>query len=276
MPDPIHITSPSNPRVKAVARLRRRSGRRKEKRFVAEGWREVTRAIDAGLAVDEVYLCPELVESVSSVLNSDAPRFTVAADAFVKMTYRQDPEGVLAVVREPGWSLEALPPVTTDTLYLVAVGTEKPGNLGAMVRTAAAAGCDAVLAADVPGITVDPFNPNAIRASTGAVFGLPTISAPETEVLAHLKQHGLRLVAATPAADAIYTDADWAGPLAIVIGPEDRGLSDAWLDAADQRVAIPVRGRLVDSLNAANAAAVLLYEAVRRHRALPPSGRKPG
>ncbi len=147
---------------------------------------------------------------------------------------------------------------------LVAVGTEKPGNLGAMVRTAAAAGFDAVLAADVPGLTVDPFNPNAVRASTGAVFSLPTVSAPEARVLAYLQRQGVRLLAAAPRAEVNYTDADWTGPLAVVIGPEDRGLSDAWLDAADQRLAIPVAGGVVDSLNASAAAAVLLYEAARQ------------
>lgn len=264
MPDPIHITSITNPRIKVVAKLRRRAGRRIKKRFVAEGWREVTRAIDAGLVVDELYLCPSLIGNTGESIATDAARFTVAREAFVKMTYLRDPEGVLAVVREPEWSLSALPTVTEETLYLVAVGTEKPGNLGAMVRTAAAAGADAVLAVDVPGITVDPFNPNAVRASTGAVFALPTLSVSETEVLAHLKKHGVRLLAAAPAADVIYTDADWTGPLAIVIGPEDRGLSAAWLDAADQRIAIPVCDGPVDSLNAANAAAVLLYEAVRQ------------
>lgn len=258
----MRLTSASNPRIKTVARLRRRKPRRGEKLFVAEGRREVTRAIEAGLIVQDVYFSPELLGRAID-LDVDIPPVEVAPDVFAKMTYRRDPEGILAVVEEPHWSLDQLPQVSDKTLYLVAVGTEKPGNLGAMVRTAQATGCDAVLSAEMPGITVDVFNPNAIRASTCAVFSLPTISSDEATVLDYLTSRRINLVAATPSGKVAYTDADWSRPLAVVIGPEDRGLSESWLSAASQRVSIPVKSGLVDSLNASNAAAVLLYEAIR-------------
>ena len=165
------------------------------------------------------------------------------------------PRGVLAGAC--GGSLEG------DALYLVAVGTSKPGNLGAMARSAEAAGCKALLACGVP---VDTFNPNAIRASTCAVFTLPIVNVEEAEAVNWLRGRGVRIAATTPDAGraVFYTDADLTGPLALVIGPEDAGLGESWLDVADVCVTIPTLGRTVDSLNAANAAAVLLFEAVRQ------------
>jgi len=175
------ITSLSNPRVKQVVKLREHRTRRKTGLFIAEGQREVERAMVAGLMVDEVYVCPALLGDDHASLSHWLPealwinRADVTEQVFRKMAYMREPEGLLAVVRQPRWTLAdvASPTLGARGFYLVAVGTEKPGNLGAMVRTAAAAGCDAVLAAGVP---VDAFNPNAIRTSTGAVFSLPVIS----------------------------------------------------------------------------------------------------
>lgn len=268
------ISSQSNPRVKQVVRLRNHRDRRKTGLFVAEGLREVTRAAAAGLTVREMFTCPDLLgEANERALRAPAgatwARVTPAV--FRRMAYLRQPEGVLAVVEQPVWTLEALPAPTAGTLYLVAVGIDKPGNLGAMVRTADAAGCDAVLATGAAGERrghVDAFNPNAIRTSTCAVFSLPTVAVPAEAAIHWLTDRGVRAFAATPHGATDHAHADWRGPAAVVIGAEDVGLDKAWLGAADrtggQRVSIPMRGRLVDSLNASAAAAVLLFEA-RRH-----------
>ncbi len=254
------ITSAANPRVKAVMKLRRSRSRRGAEVFLAEGVREVSRAVEAGLRVRELWVCPQLIGDAGWPSKSV---YEVPAELLVKMTYHREPEGVLAVVEKPRWTLEGLK-VSGSTRVLMAVGTEKPGNLGAMVRTACAAGFDAVIAA---GSVVDVFNPNAIRSSTGGVFVMPTLVLGEDEAIAWVRSSGLRAVAATPAGSVDYRRADWSGPLALVIGPEDAGLSERWLALADetggQRVALPNAGPLVDSLNASVAAGVLMYEAVR-------------
>lgn len=254
------LTSPANPRIKRAMKLRKSRDRRKLGVFLAEGRREVTRAVAAGLEVRELFIAPELLDAPPPAVA--AKTFEVPATLLAKMTYRDDPEGLLAVVADPGWSLgRDLPPAGAGGVVLVAVGTAKPGNLGAMVRTAAAAGCGAVIAA---GAYVDAFNPNAIRASTGAVFALPTIAAAERDALQALRGRGWRVVATSPDAEQMHTEADLTGPVSIVIGPEDSGLDAGWLDAADTVVKVPMRAGVVDSLNASTAAAVLLFEAVRQ------------
>jgi TrmH family RNA methyltransferase len=276
MPEPKVITSLANPRVKRVMKLRKPRERRAAGVVLAEGEREVSRAVNAGLVVHEVWVCRGLLEKrfgeippfVATLLRDGRFEvFDTDEKVFGKLTYRDDPEGVLAVVRAPGWTLADPPDVSADALVLVAVGTEKPGNLGAMVRTADAAGCACVLAPhgeSAAGAVVDLYNPNAIRASTGAIFSMPTVACDDAEAIAFLKQRGLRLAATTPDAGTPYTQADLTGPLALVIGPEDTGLSPAWLDAAELRLHIPMHARTADSLNASNAAAILLFEALRQ------------
>ena len=265
------ITSTANPKIKAAVKLRRSRDRRDTGLFLAEGPREVARAIEAGLEVIEVYVCPDLsaennYTALLEDVRADTQVFTVPVTLMKMLAYRDKPEGILAVAKQPAWSVDdirtRIENEPSPPLLLVAVGTQKPGNLGAMVRTAEAAGCVAMIAAGAP---VDCFNPNAIRASTCAVYTLPVVSIEEHQALAFLRDQGLRLAATTPSPDAgLYTDADLTGPLAVVIGPEDSGLSDDWLGATDHQLAIPTLGRTVDSLNAANAAAVVLFEAVRQ------------
>jgi TrmH family RNA methyltransferase len=238
------ITSVDNSRVKDVLRLRRSRERRRSGLFVAEGRREVERAQAAGLRIVASYCAPSLVEWPGAE--------EVSERVLATMAYRAEPEGVIAIVEAPDREL----PRDGD-LYLVGVGVEKPGNLGAMARTAEAAGADALVVADA---VADVWNPNAIRASTGAVFSLPVVEAS----LEELEALEVQLVAAVVDAPVAYTDADLTRPTAIVVGAEDSGLSDDWRSAADVAVAIPVRGDSVDSLNAATAAAVLLFEAVRQ------------
>jgi TrmH family RNA methyltransferase len=238
------ITSPDNPRVKEVLRLRRSRDRRREGLFVAEGPREVARARDAGLRLRAVYHAPALLDWDEGE--------EVDVRVLAKMSYRAEPEGVLAVVEVPR---RELPP--EPGLLLVAVGIEKPGNLGAMARTADAAGADALLVAEARS---DPWNPNAIRASTGAVFTLPILDVSREDVRAL----EVSKVAAVLGAATRHTDADLLQPTAFLVGAEDEGLPAPWRGVADLEVAIPMHARTVDSLNAAASAAVLLFEAVRQ------------
>jgi TrmH family RNA methyltransferase len=238
------ITSVDNPRVKEVLRLRKSRARRETGLFIAEGPREVRRARDAGLRVEATYFAPALIEWDEGE--------EVDERVLRKLSYRAEPEGVVAVVEIPARTLPE-----NATLVLVAVGIEKPGNLGAMARTADAAGADALLVADARS---DPWNPNAIRASTGAVFTLPIVEVTADEVarLPHQK------VAASLGATRRHTDADYTQPTAFIVGAEDTGLPDTFRDLADEQIEIPMRGTTADSLNASAAAAVLLFEAVRQ------------
>jgi TrmH family RNA methyltransferase len=256
------ITSPENPRVKEVLRLRKARERRRAGLFVAEGSREVERARAAGLTIRALYTAPELLHrdargdaldgEPGSNDNDWRDGEEVSARVLTRMSYRADPEGVIAVVEIPERTIPAAP-----TLVLVAVGIEKPGNLGAMARTADAAGADALLVAEARS---DPWNPNAIRASTGAVFRLPIVDVTSDDVAAL----PLQKVAAVVGAPAKHTEADLTKPTAIVVGAEDRGLDERWRTLADVAVAIPMRARTVDSLTAATTAAILLFEAVRQ------------
>jgi len=176
----------------------------------------------------------------------------VSARVLAKMAYRPEPEGVLAIVETPQRTLP-----DNATLLLVAVGIEKPGNLGAMARTADAAGVDALIVADARS---DPWSPNAIRASTGAVFTLPIVELTRDDI-AKLPQ---RRVAAVVGAPTTYTSSDLTQPTALIVGAEDTGLDEHWRGIADEQVALPVKGNTTDSLNASAAAAVLLYETLRQ------------
>jgi len=287
MPDLDQITSVVNPRVKRLIRLRKPRYRREEGVLLAEGRREVSRADRAGLALRELWICTPLgatgenngvneeekwFKSFFENYLSKKDRFGVAGfrpvrtteAVFRKIAYHRDPEGLLAVFDAPRHRLDD---VTLERgRLLVAVGTEKPGNLGAMVRTAAAAGCDAVLAV---GPAVDVFNPNAIRNSTGAVFELPVVVVErEADAIAWLHRRRVRL--ATDGGSCFEADlaASPARPLAVVIGPEHAGLGPAWREAAGAgagAVTIPALTEgVVDSLNASAAAAVLLFEVVRQ------------
>ena len=238
------ITSVDNQRVKDVARLRKSRERRRAGLFIAEGPREVERARAAGLSVQATYFAPELIAWDEGE--------EVSARVLEKMAYRAEPEGVLAVVEIPQRTLPA-----DAGLVLVAVGIAKPGNLGAMARTADAAGADALVVADAE---ADAWNPNAIRASTGAVFTLPVVEATRDEVA----QLPLQKVAAVVGATTRYTGADLVQPTALVVGAEDEGLDGSWRALSDVQVAIPMHARSVDSLNAATSAAILLFEAARQ------------
>lgn len=263
MTDP--ITSTANPRIKDLVRLRNRRDRDRSGRFVIEGYRELTRAIAAGIAIDTLYTCPGLYLGdnepalVDAISATGAEVVPVAEEPFRKASYRERPEGLLAVARQFPTGIDRLD-LGSAPLLLVAESIEKPGNLGTMLRTAEAAGVDAVIVADP---TTDPFNPNVVRASLGTLFSVPLAVTTTEEAIGTLRARGVRLMATTPAGAISHHQADLTGPVAIVVGSEQYGLSDPWLEAADQRIVIPMPGS-VDSLNAAMAAGIVLFEALRQ------------
>jgi TrmH family RNA methyltransferase len=259
------ITSTANPRIKGLARLRRRRHREERGETLVEGFEELSLALTAGAAPITVYHCAELsrpgeLDALRTRAGfAQAELIEVSRPVFDKIAYRESPDGWLAVLPSVHTELADLRP-GAQPLLLICEGVEKPGNLGAMLRTADAAGVTAVIATD-PG--TDWGNPNVVRASKGAVYALPVVSADTGEVLAWLAERDIPVLAATPEGAAVYTELDLRGPLAIAVGEEKHGLSQAWLDAARWRALIPMSG-LVDSLNVSTSAAILLYEAVRQ------------
>ena len=264
----LHVTSSSNPRLKAVLALRRRRVREDEGLTVVDGYEELTLALDAGVVPRTVLHCPELMldpaaqgELVQRARDLGASTVRLSRGAFEKVAYREGPDGFLAVVPVAGVALGDLdlPP---DPLVLVCEGLEKPGNLGAVLRTADAAGVAAVVAADP---VTDWGNPNVVRASKGTVYAVPVASASTAETLAWCRARGIRLVVTTPETDVLYSDISLSGAVAIAVGAEKHGASEELLAAADVRVRIPMSGR-ANSLNVAASAAIVLFEAVRQRR----------
>ncbi len=263
-PVPADLTSTANPRVKALVRLRgNRRARIEAGSTLIEGHDELRLALQAGVRPTELYWAPSLVRGeqaglVDQVRAAGARVTSVSREVFERIAYREGPDGWLALAPDPSRTLSQLP-LGPCPLVLVAEGIEKPGNVGAMLRTAEACGVDAVVGAS----TVTDFgNPNAVRASKGTVFAVPVASAPSDEVLDWLRGHRMRIAVTTPAGTTALADAALDGPVAIVVGAESTGVTDLWLDHADDTVVIPMRGR-VNSLNAATAGAVALFEANR-------------
>lgn len=259
----VEITSPSNPRLKQLVALRRRRARERSAVTLVEGYEELILALDAGVRALTLYVCPELGHddpaTVERVAATGAEIVRVSRAAFEKVAYRESPDGWLAVVPAVSDDLAALSP-GPQPLLLLCEAVEKPGNLGAMLRTADAAGVAAVVAADP---VTDWGNPNLVRASKGTIFCVPVASGTTDEALRRLAELDVRLVATTPDTDMLLTDLDLTGPVAIAVGSEKYGLSDSVLRAAHARAKIPMYGR-VNSLNVATAAALALYEAVRQ------------
>ena len=254
--DPTSITSPSNPTIKAAAALHRRRARTRTGTFLVEGRREVLRALAAPVEVRSLFLAPAFgpVDDVAEAAEArGVVPLRVGERAFRTLSVRQRPDGVAAVVERVPLDLDR---IAASDLVLVADGIEKPGNLGAMLRTADAVGAAVVVADPV----VDVFNPNVVRASQGALFTVPLAVAEATDALAALPPR--RLLVARPDATTPYWTEDLRGPTAVVVGREDRGVSEPWLRAG-AGIVVPMRG-VVDSLNASVAAAVVLYEALRQ------------
>jgi TrmH family RNA methyltransferase len=254
------ITSLQNPRVKHIVRLRDdKRQRRADGLMLVEGYDEIQLALLAGYRPQMVLSAPELVSRPANLAAAGAERITVKRAVFEKMSYRDNPDGWLAVFPIPQISLEDVK-LSDSPLVIVAESVEKPGNLGAILRTADAARVDALLICDP---RVDLWNPNVVRASRGAVFSVPAVECANTDALEWLKRGGVRILAATPAAETVYSDIDLRQPAAILVGTEDEGLTDFWMSHADVKVRIPMAGR-VNSLNVSVSTALIVYEAVRQ------------
>lgn len=262
---PEKISSLQNPRVKQLVKLRDRRPRDEAGVFLVEGYREIRRALEKSVALQELYISPEwfLGENEPALIAqaeaAGAKVFELTKEAFAKVAYRERPDGLLAVAPQWRRSLDDLK-LPAAPFLLVVEAIEKPGNLGTILRSADAAGCDAVIVCDA---VTDIFNPNVVRASTGVLFSVPLVVAESTQVHAWLKAKGIRTAATTPHTTNIYTQTDLCGPLAVVMGSEQYGLSEFWMKGADVLVRIPMAGQ-ADSLNVAMATIITLFEAVRQ------------
>jgi RNA methyltransferase, TrmH family len=252
------IISLQNPRVKHVVKLREdKRQRQSEGLILVEGWDEISLALASGLNPQTVFTAPELVSRQISGISSEVQ--SVNRLVFEKMSYRDNPDGWLALFPTPQISLSDLK-LSDTPLVIVAESVEKPGNLGAILWTADAANVDALLACDP---RVDLYNPNVIRASRGTIFSVACIETSNQDALKYLCENKIKILAASPQADVLYTNVDLKQSLAIAVGTEDNGLTDFWLKQADMNVKIPMRGK-VNSLNVSIATALIVYEAMRQ------------
>lgn len=263
------ITSAQNQHIKDVVKLAKHTERNERRVTTMEGLREITRALAYGIVPTEAYVCLELVKGDEAnrllvqlqifAQNRQTLFFAVTPEVFAKLAYRDNSDGFLLVIPYLERTLAQLP-LSASPFLAVIEGVEKPGNLGAILRTADAAGVDGVIVCT--GAT-DLYNPNVIRASLGTLFTVAVVEADTLETIDWLRQQQIQIVATTPDAKTLYTAVDMTGPVAIVMGSEAEGLGAAWLAAADKTVRIPMHGA-ADSLNLATSTALLLYEAIRQ------------
>ena len=260
------ITSTKNPRVKQIIALRERRERVRTGLTRVEGYEEVSLALHSGAEPRTLYFCPDLIREeqqslVEQIQRAGAELIEVSLPVFERMAYREGPDGWLATFPSPE---RALTDARLGNLPFVVIGEaiEKPGNLGAIVRTADAAGVDAIVSSDP---RTDWGNPNVVRASKGALFTMQVAQASNDDTLGWLREHHMQVVVATPSAPLRYTDVDLRVPVAIVVGTEKHGVSERWLQEADIAVQIPMFGK-VNSLNVATATALLIYEVVRQRQ----------
>ncbi len=258
------LSSFQNPKVKQFIALQQKSSeRRKERLFVVEGLREIGHCLDAGYQPHTIFYCPEILgETPLPTFPGGTNVYKVSPSVYAKMAYRESTEGILAEIHAKQITLDdlRLPP---QPLIMVLEKVEKPGNLGAVLRSADAAHVDAVIVCDP---LTDLYNPNLIRSSIGAIFTVPCVACSSEECIAFLKQNGIAILTAQLQDSNLYYDTDMRRATAIVMGTESTGLTQQWRQAADAHIRIPMLGRL-DSLNVSVSAAILLFEAVRQRGA---------
>ena len=260
------ITSAQNPKIKDFLALQEKSRLRREKgRFVVEGRRELLHCLEAGFSPRTIFVCEEILgvgemEAVLGAAGEGCTVFSVSANVYDRMAYRSGTEGVTAIMQARNLRLEELRFRNEEPLIVVVEAVEKPGNLGAILRSADAAGADAVIVCDP---LTDLYNPNLIRASIGAVFSVPVVAASSAETIEWLRSRGVTIYTAQLQDSSWYYDCDMKKATAIVMGTEATGLTGIWREAANRHIRIPMLGKL-DSLNVSVSAAVLLFEAVRQ------------
>jgi TrmH family RNA methyltransferase len=259
------ITSTQNLKIKKAIRLRDRKERADTGLTIVEGFREITLADKAGIKFEEFYYCPKLIidpderAAARRISSQSILSFETTEQVFGKIAFGERFEGVLGVCRQPSYKLGDLK-LNANPFIVIVERIEKPGNLGAILRTCDAAGVDGLIVSE--GAT-DIYNPNVIRASIGTVFSVKAVASDSHAVLEFLKKRNIKIFAASPQATMLYTKASYAVGLAIVLGSEEKGVSDFWISNADTTVKIPMFGA-ADSLNVSTAAAVIIFEAVRQ------------
>ncbi len=263
------ITSSANERIKSVAKLRSRAARGEYHLTIAEGVREITCALESGVIFKECFVCPEILSKrkdeviLKSIYERRIPVIETTQNVFEKVAFGDRKEGILAVCHIPNITLKELS-CLKEALFVVIEKVEKPGNLGAILRTCDGAGVDGVIICDQ---TTDIFNPNCIRSSLGTVFSLPLRQWTQEDTLQYLRNNHAKIIATSPQGSRVYTQVAMEGPVSIVIGSEQKGLSDFWMRHSDIKVRIPMRGK-ANSLNVSATAAVMIYEAIRQKRAV--------
>ncbi|MEE0118091.1 MAG: RNA methyltransferase [Bacteroidaceae bacterium] len=264
------ITSAQNPKIKALLQLQQKSAcRREQGLFVVEGRRELMHCLSKGYQADTMFVCNEIMtaeEEYDKLLKAlpSCKNIYVSANVYERIAYRGGTEGIVATIRMKQHGLDTLPVPSQGhaPLYVVLESVEKPGNLGAILRSADAAGVDAVIVCDP---LTDLYNPNLIRSSLGGIFSVPTIACNSTECIQYFKDKGIRILTAQLQDSSLYYDTDMTLPTAIVMGTEATGLTDRWREAADAHIRIPMLG-ILDSLNVSVSAAILMFEAVRQRQ----------
>ncbi len=256
---PLLISSPQNPRIKRLMSLQQRSQqRRSEHRIVVEGARELQHCINAGFTIETVFYCPTLFD-IEKLQIADFETVEVTPQVYDKIAYRGSTEGVIAIVEPRFMSLSDID-LGDDPLIVVLEGVEKPGNIGAVLRSADAAQATAVVVCDP---LTDLYNPNLIRSSLGAIFTVPCVACSSLECIKFLKENNIKILTAQLQDSELYYHTPMRGATAIVMGTESTGLTQVWREAATAHIRIPMRGEL-DSLNVSVSAAILLFEAVRQ------------
>jgi TrmH family RNA methyltransferase len=256
-----HLTSTKNPKINSIRILQKPRERRAQKLMVMEGPKEIERARIKGYRFRSVYFVPEMINqrTVHSIIDQETEVYSITRDLFEKLSYRGNTFGALVVAEQKKHDLQSLQ-LQKNPLVLVIEAVEKPGNLGAILRTADAAGVDAVIVCDAQ---TDIYNPNVIRSSVGCLFTVPVAVAGSEDVISFLKNKGIQIFCTALTASEPYTEIDFSKPSAIVMGTEATGLSKQWLQSSDQNIIIPMAG-IADSLNVSTSAAIVTFEAVRQ------------
>lgn len=253
------ITSKVNPKIKNVVKLQKASERRKQNRIIIEGRREIERAMICGFEINTLFICPEIIKDDVKI----PARYVeeINKKVFDKIAYHEDNDGLLAVAVPKYADLNSFKP-KKNPLIIVLETVEKPGNLGAIMRTADAAGVDAVIIADQ---RTDLFNPNTIRASIGCIFSVPLFACSSEDCIEWLHKNDIKIYCTYLKASTEYLNADFRQGTALVMGTESTGISNIWIEAADQNLIIPMNG-IADSLNVSVTTAIIVFEAVRQRR----------
>ncbi|NGX56950.1 MAG: 23S rRNA (uridine(2479)-2'-O)-methyltransferase [Candidatus Anoxychlamydiales bacterium] len=267
----IEITSLKNDKIKLIEKLKNKNKRDKYKLFLIEGYREISRAIEANVAFDSLYISNELFLGsnedalIDKFENKNIQIFKLKKEIFEKISYRDRPDGLLAIAKQKQEGIEELENILKNKKnpFLLAIESiEKPGNLGSILRSSDAAKIDCVIVCDPK---TDIFNPNVVRSSIGTLFTQKVIIANSTDVIDLLEKNNINIIATTPNCNKYYTQIDLTLPICIVMGSEQYGLSDKWLNEKSIKVKLPMRGK-ADSLNVAAATTIMLYETLRQRK----------